>query len=79
MVEWSCKKQRINKRGPYVLVEWSCTNKRNKSMKALVRFNGCLQKERTKKHIFWSDCRGQKKKKKEKPIRTLNFGRMVVH
>ena len=32
MVEWSCKKERLNERGPYILVEWSCANKRNKSV-----------------------------------------------
>ena len=28
MVEWSCTKERINERRPYVFVEWSCTKER---------------------------------------------------
>ena len=32
MVEWSCTKERLNERGPYIFVEWSCGNKRNKSL-----------------------------------------------
>ena len=32
MVEWSCTKERLNERGPYILVEWSCAKKRNKSV-----------------------------------------------
>ena len=35
MVEWSCTKERLNERGPYILVEWSCANKRNKSVGTL--------------------------------------------
>ena len=32
MVEWSCTNERLNERGPYILVEWSCANKINKSV-----------------------------------------------
>ena len=32
MVEWSCTKERLNERGPYIFVEWWCANKRNKSV-----------------------------------------------
>ena len=28
MVEWSCTKERINERRPYIFVEWSCTKER---------------------------------------------------
>ena len=28
MVEWSCTKEKINERRPYILVEWSCTKER---------------------------------------------------
>ena len=35
MVEWSCTKERLNERGPYILVEWSCANKRNKGVATL--------------------------------------------
>ena len=35
MVEWSCTKERINERGPYILAEWSCANIRNKSVSTL--------------------------------------------
>ena len=32
MVEWSCTKERLNEKGPYIFVKWSCANKRNKSL-----------------------------------------------
>ena len=35
MVEWSCTKERLNERGPYIFVEWSCAYKRNKSVGTL--------------------------------------------
>ena len=35
MVEWLCTKERLNERGPYILVQWSCANKRNKSVGTL--------------------------------------------
>ena len=35
MVEWSCTKNGISKRGPYVLVDWSCANERNKLIRTL--------------------------------------------
>ena len=35
MVEWLCTKERLNERGPYILVEWSCAKKRNKSVGTL--------------------------------------------
>ena len=36
MVEWSCTKEKINERRPYILVEWSCAHKRNKSMTTII-------------------------------------------
>ena len=36
MVEWSCTKERLNEREPYILVESSCTNKKNKSVGTLI-------------------------------------------
>ena len=35
MVEWSCRKERLNERGLYILVELACANKRNKSVGTL--------------------------------------------
>ena len=35
MVEWSCTKERINERGPYILIKWFYAHKRNKSMRTL--------------------------------------------
>ena len=35
MVEWSCTKERLNERGPYIFVEWSCAYKINKSVGTL--------------------------------------------
>ena len=35
MVEWSCIKERLNERGPYIFVKSSCANKRNKSVGTL--------------------------------------------
>ena len=35
MVEWSCTKERLNERGPYIFVEWLCANKINKSVGTL--------------------------------------------
>ena len=35
LIEWSCTKERLHERGPYILVEWSCANKRNKSVETL--------------------------------------------
>ena len=35
MVEWSCTKERLNERGPYIFVEWSFANKINKSVGTL--------------------------------------------
>ena len=35
MVEWSCTIERLNERGPYILVEWSCAKKRKRSVGAL--------------------------------------------
>ena len=36
MVEWSCTKERLNERRPYIFVEWSCAYKRNKSVETLI-------------------------------------------
>ena len=35
MVEWSCTKERLNGREPYIFVEWSCAYKVNKSVGTL--------------------------------------------
>ena len=35
MVEWSCTKERLNEREPYISVEWSCAIKRNNSVGTL--------------------------------------------
>ena len=35
MVDWSCKKEILNERGPYIFAEWPCANKRKKSVGTL--------------------------------------------
>ena len=61
MVKWSGAKERINERGPYILVGWSCINKRNQSMRTLIFGRMVVYKKKKKlkerrPHIFvkWS-------------------------
>ena len=72
-------KERINKIGPYNLVEQSCGNKNNKSMKTLIFSRMVVHKRRLnvrRPYIFveWS-CAN----KRNKPVGTLNSGPMLVH
>ena len=55
MVEWSCTKEKINERGPYISVEWSCANKRSESV-------GTLNSGRMVEHIALAkitECAGR--------------------
>ena len=50
MVEWLCAKERINNKGPYVLVERSCENE-------LILEDPRKKAQKKEDHMFWSKCR----------------------
>ena len=79
MVEWSCSKERINEREPYIFAEWSCVNKWNKSVGTLslgrmVVHKGKINEKGPYSSVEWSCAHGG-----NKSMRTLNFGRIIVH
>ena len=55
MVEWSCTKERLNERRPYIFVELSCANKRNKSVRTLsLGRMGVLNKKNNERGPYYS-------------------------
>ena len=79
MVEWSCTKEKINERRPYILVEWSCAHKKINQSEPRFLVEWSCTKERLNGRgpyilVEWSWAN-----KKNKSVGTLNSGRMVVH